>query len=154
MLNFPSLTRWIASSSANARSNQEMVGAERGSLCSTLQPKKLLSRLASISLSLVINISKGGSPVCISLKVKTKLFFSRILDYLLGLHRGLSSATFPDEFARDRTARSASGDSKEKKCVFFWQDSKIFLQDPPGGDFCILADNTFERCCRPQTRGG
>ena len=35
-----------------------------------------------------------------------KKSFSRILDYLLGLHRGLSSATFPDEFARDRSARS------------------------------------------------
>ena len=33
-------------------------------------------------------------------------YFFRILDYLLGLHRGLSSATFPDEFARDRSARS------------------------------------------------
>ena len=31
--------------------------------------------------------------------------YSRILDYLLCLHRGLSSATFPDEFARDRSAR-------------------------------------------------
>ena len=38
-------------------------------------------------------------------QVMEKNSFSRILDYLLGLHRGLSSATFPDEFARDRSAR-------------------------------------------------
>ena len=41
--------------------------------------------------------------------------FFRILDYLLGLHRGLSTATFPDEFARDRSARS---DDSENWCSY------------------------------------
>ena len=39
--------------------------------------------------------------------------------------------------------------TQKKRNFFLLQDSKIFLQDPPGGDFCILANNTFERCCRP-----
>ena len=148
MLSFPSLTRWIASSSANARSNQEMVGAERGSLCSTLQPRKLLSRLASISLSLVINISKGGFPVCISLKVKTKLLF---LESWITYWGFIEVSPVP-HFLMNLPGTVLQGllvVTQKKRNVFFLASSKIFLQDPPGGDFCILADNTFERCCRP-----
>ena len=70
-------------------------------------------------------------------KSENKITFSRILDYLLGLHRGLSSATFPDEFARDRTARSASGDSKEKKCVFFGEIPRYFCRIPPAETFAF-----------------
>ena len=131
MLNFPSLTRWIASSSANARSNQEMEGAERGSLFSTLQPKKLLSRLASISLSLVINISKGGFPVCIFLRVKTKLLF---LESWITYWGFIEVSPVP-HFLMNLPGTVLQG-LLEKKC-FFCKTPRYFCRIPPAETFAF-----------------
>ena len=97
-------TRWIGSYSDYVRSNREMVGAERVFSFYQLQLKKLSLPWASISSSLATDILTGAVQEKLSRQSEQNSFF-RILDYLLGLHRGLSSATFPDEFARDRSAR-------------------------------------------------
>ena len=81
-----------------------MVGAERVFSFYQLQLKKLSLPWASISSSLATDTLTGGVQEKLSRQSEQNSFF-RILDYLLGLHRGLSSATFPDEFARDRSAR-------------------------------------------------
>ena len=72
-------------------------------------------------------------------------YFFRILDYLLGLHRGLSSATFPDEFARDRSARSLTLMREDDLVLSFigssmtqtWNVSRYFHRIPPAETFAF-----------------
>ena len=53
----------------------------------------------------------------------------------MGLHRGLSSATFPDEFARDRSARSDDNETRIEAAHGF--DLRYFHRIPPSETFAF-----------------